>query len=291
MKNLKKLFKLSLYLVLIFIIQVFTLTSLVAQSTDINNPTPLTATEINGTGDGLRHQYYYVFNAGPGTLQIHVQANARYYSTGVAVDLLSPTGESVLRMAAITTPGTPDTQNREYTISGNERIVMQITVDENNLNYRVWLEGPINGSGQTTTNPPPTDSDYRNVDNNNNNNSQTIVAGNTWETAEPWTSYGINSVGAGNAYDMYYVVNAGGGTLTLNAEAIGDGTHSTCVTAELFSIDHRSLLCVTSAAPQNMNSLNRASMTIDNAQRYILKISVRENSGAYSVWIDGPVIR
>ena len=67
-----------------------------AQSTDIDNPTPMTSTTIEGSGDGKGETVYYLFDATKGDVKITVDAKTDYYSTTVQVTLLDENAKELL---------------------------------------------------------------------------------------------------------------------------------------------------------------------------------------------------
>jgi hypothetical protein len=59
----------------------------IAQSTDRDNPTPLTTNEIRGSGTGKKVEYYYTFLAGPGEVVLTVDSGAKGSFSLVEVEL------------------------------------------------------------------------------------------------------------------------------------------------------------------------------------------------------------
>jgi hypothetical protein len=112
------------------------------QSTDRENPTPLTSTELRKDGTGKSAENYYTFVAGPGEVQLTVAARAKQFSTGVRVDLFDADGNAVTNASVIATT-TAAQEAKRFQIAKRQTIVMRIAIDENVGQYAVRLGGAV----------------------------------------------------------------------------------------------------------------------------------------------------
>ncbi|MBM3462889.1 MAG: hypothetical protein FJX76_12375 [Armatimonadetes bacterium] len=247
-----------------------------AQSEDRNAPSVWSSYGINGRGDGANHEYWYAFDTDPRQIAITVQARARVFSTGVAVDIFNRADEPVARGGAIAT----DANVRETTrtrLTDGGRYKMRITVDTNAADYSVWIDG-LNGTATGTL--PAGGTTPREM--------STTPGGTSPVSAAPWTSYGINGNGDGANHEYWYALEAGPGDLTITVQARAR-VFSTGVTADLCDASGTVVRRRVGAIATSADVRESGTVYVAPRQRMLLKITVDANAGAYSVWIDGPV--
>lgn len=111
-----------------------------AQSTDRDNPTPLSSNEIRGTGIDKGVEYFYTFLAGPGELVLTTDVRAKAYSTffetllfnmdarELGVIRYGPTMRSERRMTRIQ-------------LGQQQPVLIQIALDSSAGEYMVRISG------------------------------------------------------------------------------------------------------------------------------------------------------
>jgi hypothetical protein len=117
-----------------------------AASTDRDNPTPLTTNVLTGPGLGEPISYYYVFNAGPGTLRATVDGKNGKSRTGlsnaIAVELFDTDANELLEISL----GSTHIDKRvvkEIRLGRQQQVIMRVRLDEATIDYKVRLEGVI----------------------------------------------------------------------------------------------------------------------------------------------------
>ena len=117
-----------------------------AQSTDRDNPTPLTTNEIRGKGI-TNKVYYYKFDAGPGELVLTVDGKTDAYTISLAVELFTPQAR---RLGAVSVQGDHAGQRKIARIDVPERttVIMRLVQDTrfsaaNSFEYLVRVGGAL----------------------------------------------------------------------------------------------------------------------------------------------------
>jgi len=125
----------------------------VAASSDRDKPTQLTSNEISGLGLGARTSYYYVFNAGPGTIRVTVDGKNKWASlaNAVSMELFDIDAKSLL---SITLGNTQDDTRQvgQVQLGRQQQIIMRVMLDEATIDYRVRLEGALDFNGTRAPN-------------------------------------------------------------------------------------------------------------------------------------------
>jgi hypothetical protein len=127
-----------------------------AQSTDIDNPTPMTSTIIEGAGDGKGETIYYSFDASKGDVKVTVDAKTDYYSTPVQVTLLDENSKELLPIYVVAKGAGQREVRTRYFVRDQKVIVRISTRDDNDvklLNYKVRIEGAVQFATVTAADP------------------------------------------------------------------------------------------------------------------------------------------
>lgn len=117
-----------------------------AQSTDIDNPTVLTANVIEGEGDGKAETFYYSFTATKGDVKITLDAKTDYYSVIMDVSLTDEDGKELLRISDVAT----DTGKRETATKHfvrDTKVILRVRLPKDDhlklLTYKIKLDGAV----------------------------------------------------------------------------------------------------------------------------------------------------
>src|ERR1051325_3274362 len=123
-----------------------------AQSTDRDNPMPLTANEVRGSGINKKVEYYYTFLAGPGELILTADARAKIYSTMVEVELFNLDAErlEIIRFAPDTTS---ERMIKRLQIAQQQPILLRIVLDSKAGDYLVRVAGAVQLENAATLSP------------------------------------------------------------------------------------------------------------------------------------------
>jgi hypothetical protein len=117
-----------------------------AQSTDIDNPTAMTSTTIEGAGDGKGETIYYSFDALKGDVKVTVDAKTDYYSTPVQVTLLDENSKELLAIYVVA-KGAGQREVRTRFFVRDQKVIVRISTRDDNevklLNYKVRIEGAV----------------------------------------------------------------------------------------------------------------------------------------------------
>src|SRR5207237_7161158 len=117
-----------------------------AQSNDIGSPTVLTATTIDGEGDGKGETVYYSFIATKGDLKVTVDAKTDYYSTPLRVTLLDEDDKEFLPIYVVAKDaGQREVKNRHFV--REQKIIVKITTQDDKdiklLTYKIKFDGAV----------------------------------------------------------------------------------------------------------------------------------------------------
>lgn len=123
-----------------------------AQSTDRDNPTPLTSNTIKGNGIGKKVENYYSFTAGPGEVVVTVDLKANAGSTNADVEIFDAESKIFYLYPNATT--TNEHAVKKFTLSSEQALILRLALDSSAGAYSIKLAGPI----QLTTGAPTGDS-------------------------------------------------------------------------------------------------------------------------------------
>jgi len=136
----------TLSLVLLMIVSLTFVITTRAQSTDIDNPTILTANVIEGEGDGKAETFYYSFTAMKGDVKVTVDAKSDNYSVILDVSLLDEDGGQLLRIQNVAT----DVGKREVATKHfvrDQKVIVRVALPKDDhlklLNYKIKLDGSV----------------------------------------------------------------------------------------------------------------------------------------------------
>lgn len=161
MKTKQKFYGLSLVLTAIMTLT-FSLTAQ-AQSTDIDNPTPLSSNVIQGENEGENETLYYSFTATKGDVKITFDGKTKYHVKWIKVDLLNEDGSSELLnvSAGANTAGKRTIETKRFL--REQKVILRISIDKDTLigllTYKIKLDGavkletPKSPQSATETNP------------------------------------------------------------------------------------------------------------------------------------------
>ena len=127
-----------------------------AQSTDIDNPTAMTSTTIEGAGDGKGETVYYSFDAMKGDVKITVDAKTDYYSTPVQVTLLDENAKELLPIYVVA-KGESQREVRTRYFVRDQKVIVRISTRDDSavklLNYKVRVEGSVTFTPAVASDP------------------------------------------------------------------------------------------------------------------------------------------
>lgn len=136
----------ALPLILLMIVSLTFISVTRAQSTDIDNPTILTANVIDGEGDGKAETFYYTFTALKGDVKVTLDAKTDNYSVIMDAALTDEDGKELLMISAVAN----DTGKREVGTKHfvrPQKVILRVRLPKDNrlklLTYRVKLDGAV----------------------------------------------------------------------------------------------------------------------------------------------------
>ena len=114
-------------------------------STDIDNPTWLSANAIRGEGLGKEVSYYYTFMAEPGTLKITVDGKIRSgsYTNAIEVVLIDVDANRLLEINLGLTWVDKRVVKR-VKIPHSQQLLLRVLLSEGTMDYKVKVEGAVN---------------------------------------------------------------------------------------------------------------------------------------------------
>ena len=136
----------ALSLILLMIVSLTFVITTRAQSTDIDNPTVLTANIIEGEGDGKAETFYYSFTAMKGDVKVTVDTKSDNYSVILDVALLDEDGGQLLRIQNVAT----DIGKREVATKHfvrDQKVIVRVALPKDDhlklLTYKIKLDGSV----------------------------------------------------------------------------------------------------------------------------------------------------
>jgi hypothetical protein len=128
-------------LLLTFLLMAATAIGVNAQSQDRNNPTPLAADTIKGSGAGKKVEYYYSFTAGPGEVAVTVDLKAKAGSTNADVEIFDPDSKIFYLYSNATT--TAEHAVKRFTLNSKQTLILRLSFDSSAGEYSIKLSGPV----------------------------------------------------------------------------------------------------------------------------------------------------
>lgn len=121
-----------------------------AQSTDPENPTPMTSNVVEGKSNGKAKTVYYAFTATAadgGEVKVKVTANTDERSTNLRVNFLDPDGGQVMDEIYVIPNRDPATKVGRHTFAERQPVVMRVTLPQDPqvklLSYRIEVTGAV----------------------------------------------------------------------------------------------------------------------------------------------------
>jgi len=129
-----------------------------AQSTDRDNPTPLSSNEIRGIGIDKAVEYFYTFLAGPGELVLTTDVRAKAYSTFFETLFFNMDAKE---LGFIRYGPTMRSERRVTRIQLGQQqpVLVQIALDSSAGEYMVRISGAVQLETAATLSPTPVASD------------------------------------------------------------------------------------------------------------------------------------
>lgn len=129
------------------------------QSTDRDNPTPLTSSVLPGTLDnGTNNEYFYSFPAGPGEVKVTLDVTAATGALDVEVDCYDEDGNELASLMRNPVAPAKDRQVQRFQLSRHQTIVMGVVRNspgDSSGSYRIRLEGAVKLAAPAPPPPPP----------------------------------------------------------------------------------------------------------------------------------------
>lgn len=113
------------------------------QSTDRDNPTPLTTDGLAGDFHQDDPEYFYSFVAGPGELTFTLDLRARGYGGAIYFTLYDAEGRELAAFDKLVTKGQSEKLVKKETFSKRQNIVMRVFSGNGEGSYSLRIGGPI----------------------------------------------------------------------------------------------------------------------------------------------------
>jgi hypothetical protein len=133
-------------------------TTTFAQSSDRDNPSPLTSNDVRGQGVGKNVEYFYTFLAGPGEVVVTSDVRARAYSTFFETLLFNMDAQE---LGVIRYGPTMRSERRVTRIQLGQQqpVLLQIALDASAGDYMVRIGGAVQIETAATLSPTPVEAD------------------------------------------------------------------------------------------------------------------------------------
>jgi len=282
----------------IVLIAVAGLAAAQAPSTDRDNPTQLTASEIKGEGVDEKTQYFYSFTAGPGdvTIALDVKAEKSTAVSSVDIALFSASSKKLLSTYANPDHGSSKHAVETATVHGTQTLLLEVDVSTGVSSFKIKLAGAVainSGTGQSggfmalpqpDSTEPATDSNLASVaveplsfskDQNNPTPLETrLIRG--------------GSVTEKTKYFCTFMAGPGKVSLKLNVKSNKKAAVSS-VDLELFTSDSKYL--VSGFANPSLGDSKQQTLTtnLDSKQQVVLTITVSTGVDLFTLGVDGAV--
>ncbi len=243
-------------------------------STDVDDPTPLPAKELKGTGTKQKVSYYWKFDAPAGPLTI--TATAKNSASGATNALRFGLYDVKANQICSDSHGnttTDKTVTLKCTIEKAQPVVLRLDLSEETIDYAVQIDGPIEL-------PPPATS-----------TAPKIIAGPGSTDIDEPTKLKTNRIrgeGPRKAASYYYTFNAGPGDLTLTI----DGRNAPAATTEalqggLYTLRSEKI-CETQLGNTTLEKRGVTPCKLEKRQPVILRLDVSAETLEFRARFDGP---
>ena len=133
----------------------------IAQSIDRDNPTPLAANDIKGSGIGKKVEYFYTFLAGPGEVILTVDSGAKGSFSQLEAQLFDLDAEKLGQVQNLPYPGETSRKVTRVSFGAQQPVLLRVFLDRDAAQYLVRLGGAIQLAGVDSSfsgsNVAPTD--------------------------------------------------------------------------------------------------------------------------------------
>lgn len=243
-------------------------------STDVDDPTPLPAKELKGTGTRQKVSYYWKFDAPAGPLAINATAkNSPSGSTNALRFGLYDLKANQICSDSHGNTNTDKTVALKCNLEKAQPVVLRLDLSEETIDYAVQIDGPIelpaaaaSSAAKTVAGPGSTDID---------------------EPTKLKTNR-IRGEGPRKAASYYYAFNAGPGDLTLTI----DGRNVSAATTEallggLYTLRSEKL-CETQLGNTTLEKRAVTTCKVEKRQPVILRLDLSAETVDFRARFDGP---
>jgi len=244
-----------------------------AASTDIDNPTPLRAKQIKGTGVEKAITYYYGINAEPGKITVTATAKNLLsgFTQGLRVRVQDSAGKTFCSAASGNT-----VKDKTFTaacqIDKAQPLILRLDLAEETIDYTVALDGPVEL-------PPP-----------QSVNARQIAGAGSTDIDQPTrlTTNRIKGRGTEAPVSYYYAFNGGPGTLTLTADGKNKHAATTnALTTGLYTL-RSERLCQVALGNTTLDKRDVVNCSVDKRQPVILRVDLSAETIDFAASFDGP---
>jgi hypothetical protein len=130
-----------------------------AQSTDRDNPTPLTANEFKGHAIGKKVEYYFTFLAGPGDLVITIDGGAKGSFSEYRAELFNLDAEKLGQVQILPYPGETARRVTRVTFGAQQPVLLRLVLDYDAAQFMVRVGGAVQLDSAATLSATPVASD------------------------------------------------------------------------------------------------------------------------------------
>jgi outer membrane protein OmpA-like peptidoglycan-associated protein/predicted small lipoprotein YifL len=245
-----------------------------AASTDVDNPTPLPAKEIKGTGTQQKVSYYWRFNAPAGPLKLTATAkNAPSGATNALRFGLYDLKANQICSESHGNTTSDKTVELKCTIEKAQPVNLRLDLSEETIDFAVQVEGNIElpAAGATAAATPPAGPGSTDID-------------------EP-TRLKTNRVkgeGPKKPVTYYYAFNAGPGELTLTIDGRNTAAASTeALIGGLYTLRSEKI-CETQLGNTTLEKRAVTSCKVDKRQPVILRLDLSAETVDFRARFEGP---
>lgn len=121
--------------------------SILAQSADRDNPTPLSANDIKGSGTGNNEDQWYTFLAGPGDVALTLDVKARSGGTVTNVRLYDFDANEIARVSRSAYTDRTERAVKRLSLPTQQPVLLRIEIDTATGPFLVRVQGALQLSG------------------------------------------------------------------------------------------------------------------------------------------------
>lgn len=258
-----------------------------APSTDRDNPTQLTSSEIKGDGVDDKTQYFYSFTGGPGDITITLDVKAEKSTAVSSVDIALFNAQAKKLLSTYSNPdhGSSKRAVETVTVHGTQTLLLEVDVSTGVASFKIKVDGAVSikpaaslsDSGAANEPAPalPSLSMTLTTDQNNPTPLETrLIKG--------------ASVNEKTKYFGTFVAEPGKVTLKLSVKAKKEAAVSS-VDIELLDSDSKHL--VSGFANPSLGDSKQQTLTanLDSKQKVVLTITVSAGVDSYTLVLAGAV--